>query len=287
MNLRPSSNPSGEPKITYVSPYDPWIKRVIMGILERVFGAKKIDKLYKEIRTTEMEPDEIWKIAIEKLDLKLVYEEDKLLAAPRTGPLVFISNHPFGVVDGLILGYFASRIRKDFVFLVNEVLMGQDERIDTFLLPIDFRDTKSAIQSNINTKNITVARLAAGEALAIFPSGGVATSPNGFGKAEDLEWKRFVAKIIQQSKATVIPVFVHGQNSRLFQLVSQVSATLRLSMLMHEIRNKIGKPIYINVGDPITYEEIAHIKDRQKLLDHLWKVTHDLEQGNARWKKAR
>lgn len=277
MNSITSGSTPASPKITYVSPYDPWIKRALMGLLERICGAKKIDKLYKEIRTTEMEPDEIWKIAIEKLNLKLIYNEDRLLAAPRTGPLVFISNHPFGVVDGLILGYFASRIRKDFVFLVNEVLMGQDERIDSFLLPIDFRDTKSAIQCNINTKNQTVSRLAAGEALVIFPSGGVATSPKGFGKAEDLEWKRFVAKIIQQSKATVIPVFVHGQNSRLFQLVSQVSATLRLSMLMHEIRNKIGKPIYMNVGDPISYDSIAHIKDRQKLLDYLWKVTHDLE----------
>lgn len=247
-----------------------------MALLERISGGKKIDRLYTEIRRTDMEPDEIWRVAIEMLKLDLRFDEQKLMASPKEGPLVIISNHPFGVVDGLILGYFASRIRKDFVVLVNEVIMGQDERIDNFLLPIDFRETKSAVKANIQTKNETLNRLANGEALVIFPSGGVATSPKGFGKAEDLEWKRFVAKVIQQSKATVIPVFVHGQNSRLFQLVSQVSATLRLSMLLHEVKNKIGKPIYLEIGDAIPYEEMAHIRDRQKLLDHLWKVTHDL-----------
>ncbi|MEL6250461.1 MAG: lysophospholipid acyltransferase family protein [Bacteroidota bacterium] len=271
-----SDNSRNTPKITYVSPYDPWAKRVLMALLERICGGKKIDKLYTEIRHTEMEPEQIWEKSIKKLELQLRYDEKKLLAAPKEGPLVFISNHPFGVVDGLILGYFAARIRKDFVVIVNEVLLGQDERIDSFLLPIDFRDTKSAMKANIRTKNETLNRLANGEALVIFPSGGVATSPKGFGKAEDLEWKRFVAKVIQQSKATVIPVFVHGQNSRLFQLVSQVSATLRLSMLLHEVKNKIGKPIYLEIGDPIPYEEVAHIRDRQKLLNHLWKVTHDL-----------
>ena len=276
MRSQPSHTSHNALKLTYVSPYDPWIKRVIMALLERVSGGKKIDKLYTEIRQTDMEPDEIWRVAIEMLKLDLRFDEQKLMASPKEGPLVIISNHPFGVVDGLILGYFASRIRKDFVVLVNEVIMGQDERIDNFLLPIDFRETKSAVKANIQTKNETLNRLANGEALVIFPSGGVATSPKGFGKAEDLEWKRFVAKVIQQSKATVIPVFVHGQNSRLFQLVSQVSATLRLSMLLHEVKNKIGKPIYLEIGDAIPYEEMAHIRDRQKLLDHLWKVTHDL-----------
>ncbi|MEM6799866.1 MAG: lysophospholipid acyltransferase family protein [Bacteroidota bacterium] len=263
-------------KLTYVSPYDRKIKRVIMALLERIWGGKKIDRLYSEIRETKMQPEEIWRIAVEKLDLKLVYNEDKLLSAPKEGPLVIISNHPFGVVDGLVLGYLAARIRMDFVVLVNEVIMGQDERIDNYLLPIDFRESKDAVKANIQTKNKTLARLANGEALVIFPSGGVATSPKGFGKAEDLEWKRFVAKVIQQSKATVIPVFFHGQNSRLFQLVSQVSATLRLSMLLHEVKNKIGKPIRLEIGDPISYEEISHIRDRQKLLNYLWQVTHDL-----------
>ena len=79
--------------------------------------------------------------------------------------------------------------------------------------------------------------------MVIFPAGGVSTSPNGLGRADDLEWKRFTAKVIQMAEATVVPVFVHGQNSRLFQLISQVSQTLRYGMLLNEVRNKMGRDL--------------------------------------------
>lgn len=68
-------------------------------------------------------------------------------------------------------------------------------------------------------------------------------------------------------------MFFHGQNSRLFQLVSQVHQSLRLSFLIHEIHNKIGQEIRIDIGSPIPFEQLAHIKGRQDLLDHLREIT--------------
>ena len=133
------------------------------------------------------------------------------------------------------------------------------------------------MQTNLNTRKIALERMKQGEALVIFPSGGVMTSPNGFAKAEDLEWKRFTAKVIQMAKATVIPIFVHGENSRLFQLISQFSQALRMSLLLNEVRNKMGKEIHLTIGDPIPFSKLASIKDRQQLLDHLKEITFGLE----------
>ena len=88
--------------------------------------------------------------------------------------------------------------------------------------------------------------------------------------------------MIQMTEATVIPIFVHGQNSRLFQLVSQVSLTLRLGLLMNEVRNKIGKPVRFEIGNPIVFDEVAGISDRQKLLDYLKERTFQLAPNSTK-----
>ena len=256
-------------KLSYASAEDPWWKRNLIRFLEFLTGRPKIERLYKELREMDLVPNKVWDVALEKLEVSAVYDKRQLDKIPHEGPLVFISNHPFGVLDGLLLGQLVSCVRKEFSVLVHDALTKQDERLDKFLLPVDFRETKEALHTNIETRKKSMETLQAGNALAIFPAGGVSTSPKGFGKAQDLEWKRFTAKLIQRSKATVVPVYFHGQNSRLFQLVSQISQLLRYGLLLHEVRNKMGDQIQVTVGDPIPFEELSEIKDRQQLLDHL------------------
>ena len=276
MRIRQSNLFQPKSRLTYASPDDPLTKRLVIEAIERATGRPKLERLYREVQTIASSPVDIWDTVLAKLAIRLDYDEQQLAKIPKLGPLVFIANHPFGVVDGLILGTLLSRVRSEFFVLVNEVLC-RDETMNEFLLPIDFRETREAMRTNIATKQETLRRLHEGQALGIFPAGGVSTAPRKFWKAaEDLEWKRFVAKVIQQTEATVVPIYVHGRNSRLFQMASQVSLSLRLSLLLNEVRNKIGREISLSIGDPIAYQQIAHLKDRQALLDHLREVTFGL-----------
>ena len=147
-----------------------------------------------------------------------------------------------------------------------------------FLLPVDFSETKEALQTNIETRNTTMRRLLEGEALGIFPSGAVATSPKPFSTfVEDWEWKLFVAKAIQQSKATVVPVYFEGMNSRWFQIASHLSPVLRAGFLLNEVRNKLNKEFYLHIGDPLSYEkDLSAIRNRKSLLDFLRQKTVNL-----------
>lgn len=262
--------------ITYVSEEDSFLKKSCINLLEIATGRNRIVRLYDEIMEQDLSQGEHWMAAVEKLGVRLNYSDAQLAKAPASGPLVFIANHPFGVLDGLAFGAIIHQVRPQFLFPVNSVLCRM-KALDKYLLPIDFAPTKEAMRTNIATKQLILDHLRDDGTLGIFPSGGVATAKGLFGKVEDLEWKRFVAKVIHQSKATVIPFFFEGRNSSLFQIVSQFSQTLRLGLLLHELKNKMGKDLNIHIGDPITFDQLSAFSTRQEMLDFLKMKTFDLE----------
>ncbi len=269
------------PRISYTSPEDPLVKTVLIQSIERLSGQRKIEKLYANVLEEEGGELSFWEAALEQLQLDVIYNEAQLRKIPRQGPVVFIANHPYGVLDGIIICHLAVKTRGHFQILINSALC-REERVAHYMLPIDFNETEEALRVNIETKNRALDILRQNGTIVIFPAGGIATSNGPFGRAVDLEWKTFAAKLIQTSRSTVVPLYFHGQNSRIFQIVSQFSLTLRLSLIIREVNKKIGDTIQVSIGDPIPYEDIANIKKRKALTDHLREVTYGLSlEGHA------
>jgi len=248
----------------------------MINLVEVLSGRRKIQKLYEEIQDMDFDPKNIWAICLEKLNINVECNYEFLYDLPKNSPYILIANHPFGVVDGLIVSDLASKINQRFSIIVNSALTGHDYRLNDFLLPINFEETKEAVQTNINTKNLALERVQKGEVLVIFPSGGVATASKWYKEAEDLEWKRFVAKLIKKTSAPVLPVFVHGKNSRAFQIASSINQDLRLGLLMNEVRNKMGKSVKVQIGAQLTFDEYGQFKNNELLLSYLRKKVMDL-----------
>ncbi|MEQ9214010.1 MAG: lysophospholipid acyltransferase family protein [Marinovum algicola] len=263
------------PYFSYASAEHPFLKRLIIQAIERMTGQPRVKRLYLEHRLNPVPDEDFWSAAVRKLELNLLYDRQKWEAVPKDGPLVIVANHPFGVLDGIVISYLTSRIRPRFKVLTNSVLFRAPE-VRPFLLPIDFAESREALATNIETRKLALQELAEGGAIIVFPGGTVSTAPSTFGRAVDPDWKPFTSKLIVSAKATVVPVYFEGQNSKLFQFASNVSQTFREALLFKEVANKIGTDMPITIGDTIPFEHLAHLKDRRRLIDHLRSITYEL-----------
>jgi putative hemolysin len=159
---------------------------------------------------------------VERYGLSLDIIGGTLDSIPRTGPLVLVANHPYGILDGLMMGHILAHVRGDFRILAHRVFRKAQD-LDRVILPISFDETKEAVALNLETRKTALAYLAARAApSASFPGGTVSTAVKPFGQAMDPGWRSFTAKMIAKSEAVVVPIFFEGANSRLFQIASHL-----------------------------------------------------------------
>jgi putative hemolysin len=265
-------------EFSYAEPDDPPVKRAVIRAVERATGQPYLRWLYQSYATHHLPGETFWDAAVRLMELKVRYDAERLAAWPKTGPLVVVCNHPFGVLDGALACAIVGKVRPDFKVLTNAVIARAEELRD-FLLPIDFTETRQAMATNIASRNLAKDHVGNGGCLLIFPSGAVSTTPKWWMKtAVDPEWKTFTAGMVTKLRCPVAPLYFAGQNSGLFQLVSHVSLTLRLSLLFHEVHNKIGSEVCAGIGPVIPYETLAPIRDRIALMQYLREATYALAQ---------
>ncbi len=223
-------------RFSYSTADQPVLQRAVIQAIEKIGGQRKLKKLYFQHQKSVKGGENFFDAAIRLLRMRVEYDEQALAATPSTGPVLFIANHPYGVLDGITLTWLATKVRPDTKVLANDVLCQAPEAAAN-LLPVAFAPTREARETNVNSRLQAQAWLKDGHAIGIFPGGGVSTSERPLkGPAVDLPWAPFTAKLLRMSKATVVPVFFVGQNSRLFQLASHLSLTLRLSLVFRKRR---------------------------------------------------
>ncbi len=217
-----------------------------------------------------------WKVIVSRFGLSLDIRTGSLQNIPSNGPLIIIANHPYGILDGMMLSYILAVTRVDFRILANHVFL-KSEDLNKVILPISFDSSKEAVQINVGTRQKALSFLDQGGAIGIFPGGTVSTAPTPFSQPLDPSWRSFTAKMISKSKATVIPIYFEGHTSRLFQIASHLNHTLRVSLLIKEFKNQIDQPVSLSIGKPINSEDIkVHAQNPRNLMEFLRVKTYEL-----------
>ena len=264
---------------SYADPEDPILKKILIRSIEFLTGQPKLFKLYRRYQENPNLWKSFWDGCVNLLKLKISISKFDLEKIPSTGPAIVVANHPFGVLDGLVLSWLVSQKRNDFKLLVHSLLLRAPETKGN-LLPIDFTGDKKALLTNLETRKKARKHISEGGCIIIFPSGTVSTTLKFYqkkAKAFDCEWKKFTSRLIKQTDPKIIPIYFPGNNSLAFQIFSHISLVLRSSLLFFEIKRRINTEVEVFVGDSFKYSEIGTDLSNDELADMLRTKTYLLD----------
>ena len=265
-------------EFSYAEPSHSLPRILFIRAVERVSGQPHLKRLYENYRQERLPFAAFWGEVIKRLQLKLEFYGNQPDAVPATGPLVVVANHPYGVLDGIAICWLVAQRRSDFKILINSVLCRAEEMSD-HVLPIDFEPSQEALQTNLASRQAARDLLAAGGALIVFPAGAISTTRKLTARdAVDAPWAPLVGQLIRRSKATVLPVYFEGQNSLLFQWASHLNSNLRVALIFHEVRRRIGTRVRMAIGDALPWAELAPHLPAKSLAHFLRQHTHGLKQ---------
>ncbi len=250
--------------------------RTVIRLMENTTGRLGLIKRADGYETDVAAGRDFWAVMVERYGLTLDVVGGALSNIPQDGPVILIANHPYGILDGLMMGHILSEARGDFRILAHRVFR-KAEDLNRIILPISFDQTKEAMRQNLETRKNALGYLGEGGAIGIFPGGTVSTGVNPFAHPMDPGWRGFTARMVGKSNATVVPVFFEGHTSRLFQIASHLHNTLRMGLLIKEFKKRVDTPVKVVIGEPIGRDILDPLaKDSRKMMDFLRKATYEL-----------
>lgn len=271
-----SVNTQATREISYADSAQTKPGRALIRVMENATGRMRLIKRARGYEYDVARGADFWDVMRQRYGLTLEIVGGSLDNIPNEGPLIALANHPYGILDGLMMGHILSQTRGDFRILANSVFRKAEE-INRIVLPVSFDETKAAMEMNISTRKAAMKYMDEGGAIGVFPGGTVSTAATPMSRPMDPAWRTFTAKLITKSDAQVVPIYFDGRNSRLFQLASHAHLTLRLALLINEFKRRVDAPVRVVIGEPVARREIAeHAHDPKQMMDFLRRKTYEL-----------
>jgi putative hemolysin len=245
----------------------------ISPLVEEAMASPQMHQAYAEARyhwqQAGSEPTlHAWLDALLKtLEHSYTAEEPAQLSLPAKGPLIIVSNYPYGLVDTLLLAHYASAKRQDLKILAHHHLAKVPE-MAPHLIPVNVEHTPAAAKANRAALMEALRHLRSGGALLIFPSGEVASYRPGRG-VEESTWSTHLGTLARRSQAAVLPVFFKGRNSLLFHAARLFHRELGRSVLIKDFLKARRKPIIMRVGQPLLWSRLKKFEADDALTRYI------------------
>ena len=208
-------------------------------------------------------------------DWGITYAVEGLERLDPRGRYLFVANHPFGGMDGMMLADKLIDRFGDARVVVNDLLM-HVEPLRPLWIPVNKH----------GTQNLHYARKFDEEFFGELP---ILTFPAGLcsrrieGRITDTEWKTSFLKKAYQSQREIVPVFVEGRLSDFFYNVDRIRKGLRIKFniemlwLPHEMFSQKGKHFRIVVGEPIAVADLQGFGSLREQAEEVRRKTYFLE----------
>ncbi len=257
---------------------------IIKKLIKKVLYLDEINKLYQKLSHCQDSSIFISNL-LQHLNVSFHIDNQAFSSIPLHGPVIVVANHPFGGIEGIVLGALLKSIRVDVKLMANYLLQSIPE-LENIFIYVDPFDRNNSIINNIRPLKKALEWLHHGGMLGIFPAGEVSHLQWCERAIADPAWNPNCARLIRKTGSTVVPLFFHGVNGPLFQILGLVHPLVRTMLLPHELLNKRGKTIHLTVGNAIPFEKLRSFASDGEMMDYLRMRTYILKAHHDQGKSA-
>lgn len=247
---------------------------LLRTLVKQISGIAVLEDFYDEWMNKDIHPQKrtaslFLDFTLDKLGVR--YElngKESLAHIPASGPVVIVSNHPLGGLEGVILSKILLTIRPaDLKVLANRLLLQFPEFEGTFI-GVDVLRSDRQRENSAGLRE-TARHLQNGGALLVFPAGTVSRIRLPSLKIKDAPWDNGIARLVRRYQATVLPIYIESKNSLPFYLSGLVHKRLRTLLLPRAMLSKKGTVIPVHIGKPIVARDLLAFHDDQSCIDYL------------------
>jgi len=250
----------------------------VEGAIEKLLRLDRFDRLWEDVPGADNRLIADHPLAL--LNVHTQVSDRDLALIPKQGPVVAVANHPFGLIEGAILPSLFLSVRPDVKVMANHLLAAMPET-SRLCIYVDPYGGEHAARANRKGLKDAIGWLKQGGLLTVFPAGEVSHLNLKERAILDPEWNHHVAGLIRITGATVLPIYLVGANSALFQLLGFLHPRVRTALLPHEFFNKHNRTMEVRIGTPIAPAKIRAYQDDVALIRYLRRRTYLLQNREA------
>lgn len=259
------------PLLNLDSPFGGAVRQTLFSLVKRplskVLRLDTLNEMYSELHKNESEEPFLDR-AMDMLGVRCMQDGQPVCRIPKAGPLVAVCNHPFGVLEGLLLVRMLSEVRSDIKIMAN-FMLGKIPEMDQHLIEVDPFGGPESAKKNIAGLKASMQWIKDGGMLIVFPAGEVSSLKLRKGMVSDPQWSPMIGRIIRKTGADVLPVFFDGRNSSLFQTLGLIHPKLRTVLLPHENLKHAAKPVRVAFGSVVGSDTLAEFESDGEAIDYL------------------
>lgn len=255
--------------ITFSNPLSNKLFRLFRRPLESILCLQALRDAYRRCAGAESGALFLEKALLEFGITREIGEGD-IKNIPPVGPVILVSNHPFGVLDPMAVLSTVLAVRADAMVMGNNLLWRIPEMRD-ILVPVNPFGGTAATRENVKSVRQCLRILKQGRLLCMFPAGTVSHIHlrGGHIAITDPPWNTMAARLVRATGAMILPAHVSGRNSALFQIAGLGHPILRTALLPRETVQKIRAHVRVRIGKPIPCEYLDRFSSDEERIQYL------------------
>lgn len=191
------------------------------------------------------------------------------------GRYIFVSNHPLGGLDGMVLiSTLGSLLNNNIKFVVNDILMNI-KPLEPIFVPVNKHGSMNKDYGNAISN-----AFASGTNILYFPAGLCSRLING--NITDLEWKNSFLKQAIKYNRDIVPIYFGGKNSSRFYKIANfrkklgIKFNIEMILLPKEMMLQKNSIFDVVIGEPIPIGKLIEKREQGVSFNVLCKNIRDI-----------